>query len=430
MIQIEQLYSLFLKSGIVCTDSRRVSKNSIFFALSGDNFNGNLYAEEALSKGCSYAVVDDIKLQENPKCIYVKDSLKALQELSNFHRTKLGIPILAITGSNGKTTTKELVSTILAQKYRVAATKGNLNNHIGVPLTLLSMNNTIDFGVVELGASSAGEIANLCEICAPNFGIITNVGHAHIEGFGSFEGVMQAKAEMYEYFKKNNGIVFLNQDSHYLSDMIGNYSYISYGKSKNAYCNGTLTNKDMYVGVKWACNAYSGLTTSNLFGNYNFENILAAITIGNYFNIAPSIIDKTISSYIPRNNRSQLISGRRNQLILDYYNANPTSMIAAIDNFTNYRNVKKGLILGDMLELGKESIESHHNILNLISQSGYEDVFLVGSIFGSFKDSFPFKYFIDSEQLANYFIKHPISGRMILVKGSRSIKLERCTDYL
>jgi UDP-N-acetylmuramoyl-tripeptide--D-alanyl-D-alanine ligase len=402
----------------------------MFFALQGDNFNGNKYALDALEKGCSYAIVDDENLKNSEGCIYVEDALKTMQDLAQFHRKKLNIPIFAITGSNGKTTTKELIATILAQKYRVAATKGNLNNHIGVPLTLLSMNNTIDFGVVEIGASTLGEVALLSEICAPTYGLITNVGKAHIEGFGSLNGVKQAKGELYKYLEKNNGIVFLNTDSPDLKQMIGNYSHISYGSNSKSFCSGTITYKDMYIGVNWTCNGNNGLAMSNLIGIYNFENILAAIAIGNYFEIAPSIIDKTINTYLPRNNRSQLIRGRRNQLILDYYNANPTSMEAAINNFTDYRDVKKALIIGDMLELGDDSLNEHKKILELIKQSGYQDVFIVGNIFSQFKELYPYEYFATAEKLAAHFLKTPISGRTFLIKGSRGIRLEKCTDYL
>lgn len=430
MNNIEYLYTLFIESAGICTDSRRVTKNTLFFALKGDNFDGNMHAIEALEKGCKYAIVDDNKLKDINSCIVVDDVLKTLQTLANYHRKKLNIPILAITGTNGKTTTKELVATILAQKYRVAATKGNLNNHIGVPLTLLRMNNTIDYGIVELGASSVGEIAELCEICAPNYGIITNVGKAHLKGFGSFENIQIAKAELYRYLESNKGVVFLNRDNQLLKKMIGSYSYIDYGTSPDCYCHGNITKKEMYVGIKWTCQNNSGQAYTNLIGAYNFENILAAVTIANFFNVASSLIDKTLSTFLPRNNRSQLVRGMRNILIMDLYNANPTSMKAAIDNFNNYPDTKKALILGDMLELGDGSDYEHENILKLISTSEYSEVYLVGNNFAMFKEKYPFSYFNNAKELSNYFLKHPLCGRTVLIKGSRGMQLEKCTDFL
>jgi UDP-N-acetylmuramoyl-tripeptide--D-alanyl-D-alanine ligase len=430
MTNIEQLYNLFLESAGICTDSRRVTKNTLFFALKGENFDGNMHAVDALEKGCKYAIVDDINLKNTNSCIVVDDVLKTLQKLALYHRKKLNIPILAITGTNGKTTTKELVATILAQKYRVAATKGNFNNHIGVPLTLLRMNNTIDYGIVELGASSLGEIAKLCEICAPNYGLITNVGKAHLKGFGSFENIQIAKAELYRYIQSTKGVVFLNKDNQLLKKMIGTYSYIDYGTSPDCYCYGNMINKEMYVGINWTCQNNSGNAYTNLIGTYNFENILAAVTVGNFFNVASSLIDKTLSTYLPRNNRSQLVRGMRNILIMDLYNANPTSMQAAIDNFNDYPETRKALILGDMLELGEGSDSEHEKILKLISQYEYSEVYLVGKKFAKFKNKYPFLYYDSAKDLSNHFLKHPLCGRTVLIKGSRGIQLEKCTDFL
>ncbi len=430
MTNIEQLYNLFIDSAGVCTDSRRVTKNTLFFALKGENFDGNSHAIDALEKGCKYAIVDDKNLKNTNSCILVDDVLKTLQQLAHHHRKKLNIPIIAITGTNGKTTTKELVATILAQKYRIAATKGNLNNHIGVPLTLLRMNNTIDYGIVELGASSLGEIAELCKICAPNYGLITNIGKAHLKGFGSLENIQNAKAELYEYLESTKGVVFLNKDNKTLKKMIGSYSYIDYGTTPDCYCYGNILHKEMYVGINWSCQNNSGSAYSNLIGDYNFENILAAVTIANHFNIAPSIIDKTLDTYFPRNNRSQLVRGMRNILIMDLYNANPTSMEAAIVTFNKNSDAKKALVLGDMLELGADSEYEHEKILKLINDSGYEEVFLVGNIFAKFKEKYPFIYFNTAKELSQYFLKHPLCGKTILIKGSRGIQLEKCTDFL
>ncbi|MBP7463210.1 MAG: UDP-N-acetylmuramoyl-tripeptide--D-alanyl-D-alanine ligase [Bacteroidales bacterium] len=430
MISTEQLYQIFKKHRSICTDSRRVSKDSIFFALKGDNFDGNAYAENALHLGCAYAVVDDPKVVSSDKFLLVKDALKALQDLAAFHRRTIKIPFVAITGTNGKTTTKELVSSVLAQKFRVIATKGNMNNHIGVPLTILSMNHTTDMGIIEMGASHQGDIAELCAIAQPDYGIITNVGKAHLEGFGSEEIIRKTKGELYDYLKQNNGVVFINGENPTLISMLGHYSGIKYGNTDDSFCTGKLTSKEMYVGIEWQCNDNSGLAISNLIGDYNFENILAAICLGNYFNISPTIIDKTIGSYTPSNNRSQWVRGRRNHLILDFYNANPTSMAIAIDNFMQYQAPKKCLILGDMLELGNCSESEHQQIISMINHVDYEDVFFVGENFLQLKRNNPFLFFENVETLNKYLAKNPPTGSLILVKGSRGIKLEKCIDYL
>ncbi len=430
MNTIQQIYSTFKIYKSINTDSRITQPNSIFFALSGNNFNGNNFVEDALKKGCKAAVCSDPKYKDLDNVFIVKDPLKTLQQLANYHRRILNIPIFAITGTNGKTTTKELIAAVLAQKLRVAYTRGNKNNHIGVPLTLLAMNQTVDFGIIEMGANHQGEIQTLCEIAEPNFGLITNIGKAHLEGFGSIKNVENTKAELYNYLKKNNGLIFNNINNPILNRLINNYSSVTYGSSSNSYCYGEYTEFGFEAAVKWKANNETGYAKSNLIGDYNYENILAAITVGSYFNVPGTAIDNAISSYFPRNNRSQLVKTIRNSLILDFYNANPTSMIAAIKNFNKINDNNKCLILGDMLELGDDSLEEHKILLDFIENSTFKKVFLVGDIFYQFNNKYEFQFFKSVTQLANHFVKHPETSKFFLIKGSRGIKLEKCTDYL
>lgn len=431
MTTTEKIYQIFKSCRSVSTDSRIIQSGSIFFALKGDNFDGNKFVETAINNGCIAAVTSNKNLADEQKIFYVPDTLKELQNLANYHRRKLKIPIIAITGTNGKTTTKELISAVLAQKIRVSYTGGNKNNHIGVPLTLLSMNHTVDIGVVEMGANHVGEIKTLCEIAEPDYGIITNIGKAHLEGFGSLEGVKKTKGELYNYLKQKNAVIFHNTDNPILTELLGNYSAIGYGTKDNNFCIGQYTEIALHAGIKWKSGNESGLAKSNLFGDYNFENILAAITIGTYFNVPGTAIDSAISCYYPRNNRSQLVKTSRNSLILDFYNANPTSMEAAINNFHNHiQDKNKSLILGDMLELGNDSIEEHKKLLDLIEEKGLKKAFLIGNIFWNFKDDYDFNFFRTVEEFASHIVKHPEIGKFFLIKGSRGIKLEKCTDYL
>ncbi|MDD3741790.1 MAG: UDP-N-acetylmuramoyl-tripeptide--D-alanyl-D-alanine ligase, partial [Bacteroidales bacterium] len=318
----------------------------------------------------------------------------------------------------------------LAQKVRVSYTGGNKNNHIGVPLTLLSMNQTVDIGIVEMGANHPGEIKTLCEIAEPNFGLISNIGKAHLEGFGSFEGVKKTKAELYNYLKKKDAVIFSNTDNQILNKLLGKYSSVSYGTNKDVFCFGEYNEISLQASVKWKSDNTSGFAKSNLIGKYNFENILAAITIGVYFEVPATAIDTAISCYFPRNNRSQLVKTSRNSLILDFYNANPTSMSAAIDHFYSISDNNKSLILGDMLELGDDAEHEHKNILELIQNKSFKKIYLVGSNFYKFRNDFEYTFFKTVEEFANYIVKHPETGKFFLIKGSRGIKLEKCTDYL
>lgn len=430
MNTIEQIYSVFKVCRKISTDSRIIQPNSIFFALKGENFDGNKFIEDALDKGSIAAVTSDPTYKNLENVFYVSDTLKALQDLANYHRKQLKIPIIAITGTNGKTTTKELLSSVLAQKLRVAYTGGNKNNHIGVPLTLLAMNHTVDIGIIEMGANHQGEIKTLCEIADPDYGLITNIGKAHLEGFGSIETVKKTKGELYDYLKKKQGVIFSNVDNPILKELLNNYSAVTYGKSEQSYCRGTYTEFGLEAAVEWEANNEKGLAKSNLIGEYNFENILAAITVGSYFNVPGTAIDNAIACYFPRNNRSQHIKTIRNSLILDFYNANPTSMVAAIDNFDRIVDKNKCLILGDMLELGKDSEDEHKKILDKIENMNFRKIYLVGNEFYKFNNKYEFVFFKKVEDLAQYFVKKPETGKFFLIKGSRGIKLEKCTDYL
>jgi UDP-N-acetylmuramoyl-tripeptide--D-alanyl-D-alanine ligase len=430
MVSTEKIYQLFTSFPCVSTDSRKIKKDSIFFALKGENFNGNKFANEALNKGAAYSIVDEKEYVSSSKTILVDDVLKTLSELATIHRRKLGIPILAITGTNGKTTTKELVSAVLSQKYNVSFTQGNLNNHIGVPLTLLKMNDQTEFGVVEMGANHPGEIAHLCKIAEPDFGIITNVGKAHLEGFGSFDGVVKTKSELFNYLKDHNGKFFLNQDNPILVKIADNYlNKITYGTNQGSL-KGELLHSPPFINLK--VNFKKGVLylNTNLTGAYNFENVMAAASIGNHFEVDPLKIQMALKDYQPQNNRSQLIRKGNLKIIMDAYNANPTSMQASLKSFLTDNLEDNYLILGDMLELGDYSKQEHKAILELISSLKPKDVFLVGSAFSQFAEEYNFNFFSDVMELNAFLEKEPIKNGNVLIKGSRGIKLENTLEYL
>lgn len=430
MTTIKEIYKLFSEFPIISTDSRRIKKNSLFFALKGENFNGNKFAADSIKKGAAYAIVDEEEYVSSERIILVKNVLGTLTELANLHRKKLNVPILAITGTNGKTTTKELVAKILEQKFKVCYTQGNLNNHIGVPLTLLRMNKETQFGVIEMGANHAGEIAELCKIAEPNFGIITNIGKAHLEGFGSFEGVIKTKSELYNYIKETKGIFFFNNDNSILKEIASEYkSAITFGSSDADFV-GELLNSPPFVNIKTIFRKGILYLNTNLIGNYNFENILAAACIGNHFGVDPIKIQKALKKYYPENNRSQLIKKGKLKIVLDAYNANPTSMRASIKSFLSANKASSYLILGDMLELGKYSKQEHTSILELLKELKPLEVYLVGSEFSEVADKFIFKPFSNVDQLNKHLEKNPIKNGNILIKGSRGIQLEKVLDYL
>ncbi len=430
MTTLEKIYQIFCQKKFISTDSRNVEKESIFFALKGERFNGNRFAKDALDKGASFAIIDEEEFQTSNQTILVTDVITTLTNLARFHREKLGIPILAITGTNGKTTTKELIAAVLSKKFKVSSTQGNLNNHIGVPLTLLKMNQETEFGIVEMGANHPGEIAQLCKIADPDYGIITNIGKAHLEGFGSFEGVKKTKSELYQYLGAKNGIVFYNKDNEILNELVQHVeNKITYG-SKNADLTGELIQSPPFVNGK--ANFKKGLLylNSNLIGDYNFENIMGAACIGNYFEVDPLKIQQAIKEYHPENNRSQLIEKNGRKIIMDAYNANPTSMQASIKSFLTTTPGLKTFILGDMLELGEYSIQEHQNILEILKNNSSDQVFLIGSNFSKVADKFHYQSFNNVSQFCEYLINNKNLTNNILIKGSRGIQLEKVLEYL
>lgn len=429
-MHLSNIYLLFKEHPIVVTDTRKIVPNSIFFALKGDNFNGNKFAKSAVEKGCKYAIIDEAEYAIDDRFILVDDVLSTLQSIAREHRRQLNIPILAITGTNGKTTTKELVHEVLKRKFTTVATIGNLNNHIGVPLTLLSMNKDTEFGIVEMGANHPDEIKQLCEIAEPNYGIITNVGKAHLEGFGSFEGVIKTKKELYDFLFKNGGKVFVNADNDYLSGMLNDQEIISYGNSENAFSKAKFLQAEPYLVLEIRSAIGKLYIKTKLIGAYNFENVLAAVTVGRFFAIDEIVIKNALEEYVPSNNRSQLKKTEKNVLFLDAYNANPTSMKAAIENFAGMSRKNKVIILGDMLELGSDARKEHSDLLQLIQDRNLKKVFLVGDIFTEVNSNKQFKTFKNTSELIKELEKTELLSQYILIKGSRGIRLEQVIEKL
>jgi len=428
-----KLYSLFRQHPIICTDSRVCPSGSLFFALKGDNFNANAFALSALEKGCAYAVVDDAEFAIDDRFILVENVLESLQELAAYHRKQLGTKIIGITGTNGKTTTKELMAAVLKEKYAILYTQGNLNNHIGVPLTLLQLKPEHQYAIIEMGANHPGEIKFLCGIACPDYGIITNVGKAHLEGFGSLEGVMKTKAELYDYISESGKLIFMNTGNPLLQTMAAGsgitqpdkkIGYSLNAEDKDAVYIAGITDCSPFLHLRWnkKGNEPKEIRT-HLIGAYNAENVLAAITIGDHFGVSNEQIKNGLENYIPQNNRSQLTVTEHNKLVVDTYNANPTSMRAAILNFAQMEVPEKTLILGDMFELGAQSEEEHQNIVNLLQQNSFKNVLLVGKDFKKTQNSFHSFEFVS--ELIDYIRENPIRDNYILIKGSRGIKLER-----
>ncbi len=426
----ETLYRIFQNHPRIVTDSRKIEKGAIFFALKGERFDGNKFVGDALRKGAALAVTDEPAFHQPGKTLLVADVLQTLQELALFHRKALGIPVLAITGSNGKTTTKELIAAVLSKKFRVTFTEGNFNNHVGLPLTLLRMNEKTDIGVVEMGANHQGEIAQLCSIADPDFGIITNIGRAHLEGFGSLEIIKQTKAELYRYLEKKNGTVFYNRNNPVLSGLLQEISHtVSYG-GNGADLPGELLRSVPFIQAKARFPEGDILLKTNLPGDYNFENVMAAACIGSYFGVDPWQIREAINDYRPTNNRSQLIEKNDLKIVMDAYNANPTSMQASIESFVSAFPVPRYLILGDMLELGKESLSEHKAIVEQIKKHPFAEVFLVGPAFSEAAKDASLNTFEAAESLGTYLSEHPIKKGSLLIKGSRGIQLEKVLEFL
>ena len=426
---IKELYQIFIKHPQVSTDTRKIIKDSIFFALKGENFDGNLFASSALENGAAFAVIDNEKYYiNNGKYILVDDTLGTLQLLAINHRQNFTIPFFGITGTNGKTTTKELINSVLSQKYETLATFGNLNNHIGVPLTILGITNDTEIAIIEMGANHVGEIGELCTIAQPDYGIITNLGKAHLEGFGSFEGIIKAKNDLYKYIKNKKGKIFINSNNELLINLSNNIDKVTYGTSDTDFCCGKLISANPNVEISYHYNELDINIKTNLVGSYNFENIMAAICVGVYFKIDHYLIKKALETYIPTNSRSQVVKTETNTLILDAYNANPTSMEQAIINFAKMDTNNKVLIIGDMLELGSYSLDEHQSILNLIEKENFKNVILVGKDFKIANKNF--LSFTTSEEAREWLKNNPILNSTILIKGSRGIMLEKIIDAI
>ncbi|GAA3616827.1 UDP-N-acetylmuramoyl-tripeptide--D-alanyl-D-alanine ligase [Flavivirga amylovorans] len=428
-MKIEQLHELFLQCDSVCTDTRKIKKNDLFFALKGENFNGNTYAEQALKHGAKYAVVDEEPFHTSSKTILVKNALETLQKLASYHRNYLNIPIIALTGSNGKTTTKELINATLSQKHKTTATIGNLNNHIGVPLTLLSMTKSTEIGIVEMGANHQKEIQFLCHIAKPDYGYITNFGKAHLEGFGGIEGVIKGKSEMYDFLIANNKTIFVNGNDTIQVEKTKHANRFIFGEKSHDFD----TNIDFIEALPFVKSRYKTLEIkSQLIGDYNFNNIAAAIAIGNYFKVEDNDIKTAIERYTPNNNRSQIIQKGTNTIILDAYNANPTSMRAALSNFEKQASTKKIVLIGDMFELGEEAKKEHQDIADLAISLNVDQVILIGENFFKTKiksnKAKQFKYFEDFKD--GWLNDLKLENISMLIKGSRGMALERVLEFI
>jgi len=427
MNPLEIIYQHFSKAYIVTTDSRKVEQDTVFFALKGEYFDANDFAMQVAEAGVASLVVADRKdLPKHERILIVDDTLKTLQDLAAYHRQQSRTTVLSITGTNGKTTTKELVSAVLAQKYNIIHTMGNLNNHIGVPLTLLSIKPETEIAVVEMGANHPGEIDFLCKIVNPDYGLITNIGKAHLEGFGSFEGVIKTKTELYRHIKSHGKAVFVNQGNPLLWEQSEGQERISYGRHCAAFCPVAPGACNPYLSVVWK----KRLIQTHLVGSYNFENVAAAIGVGQYFKVEDDKIMEALEAYTPTNSRSQVIETEKNRIIMDAYNANPTSMRAALINFASICGEQNLLILGDMRELGTASEEEHRNILGLMKELGFKEALLVGQNFCTYNENAAWKTFENVQNLCQYLESSPVSGKTILVKGSNSIQLGKVLPLL
>ena len=433
MVKISDIYELFLRYPCISTDSRSVKKNSIFFGLSGRNFDGNKFTMDALRGDAAYAITDKEYFEADSRIIRVKDSLATLQELSNYHRKRCGTKILAITGSNGKTTTKELIKKILGEKYKVFATTGNLNNHIGVPLTLLSMPPDTSIAVIEMGANHHGEIRQLCGIAEPDFGLITNIGKAHMEGFGTLEDVARAKAELFDYLKGRRGKIYINTGNPFISALIPeNYSNTVLYGDRDTTCWGQYVKSNPFLEMLLFMEGdTSGLKiNTNLVGRYNVENVVAAAAFAHSLNMAKDSIKSSVEDYSPENNRSQLIKTEDNTIYLDAYNANPTSMKAALESFIELELQNKWFILGEMLEVGDRSDKEHEILLKFLREKNMTNVICIGKGFLRHAEEFGYKYYNDVDELVQILKSERIRNASILIKGSRANRLEKLVNAL
>ena len=420
-MKIAALHELFLESSGVCTDTRKIQNNQLFFALKGDNFNGNKYAQQALASGASYAIIDEKEYAINDRYILVEEVLKTLQDLAGFHRDYLKTPIIAITGSNGKTTTKELLHVVLKQKYHCYATKGNLNNHIGVPLSLLEISEAHDLAIIEMGANHQGEIASYCTYAKPNYGLITNIGKAHLEGFGGVAGIIKGKTELYHAVEANEGLVFYNMDDAILSEQSLIVSKrFSYGQQTQADLSYSMNLENAFVRI----HLNEVQIQSQMLGMYNGYNLAAAMAVGTYFKVSVAAMKHALEAYQADNNRSQIITYKSNQVILDAYNANPTSMLAALQNFACITAKKKAVFLGDMFEVGATSSEEHKAIVAFLKSQHFDLCVLVGEAFYEHKND-QFKFFRQTEEAKDWLQQQELEDYHFLIKGSRGMKMEQ-----
>ena len=427
-MSIIDLYDLFIHNPQITTDSRNCPKGSIFFALKGDKFDGNQYAGKALASGCVYAVIDNPDYYIGERTILVDNVLKTLQQLAHHHRKVLGLPIIGITGTNGKTTTKELLAAVLSTKFNLLYTEGNFNNHIGVPLTLLRLTHDHEMAVIEMGASHPGDIKELVDIVHPNYGIITNVGRAHLEGFGSFEGVIRTKGELYDYIRRSKGKIFIKKENEYLQSIAKGIEQITYGNGDDAFASGQVVSCDPFLVFNWKQQGKLQTVETHMIGSYNLDNVLAAVAVGRFFKIPAERISRAIAAYEPTNNRSQFKKTENNELIIDAYNANPSSMKVALDNFITMPVQPKAIILGDMRELGPTSDELHAEVVEQIKKGQFDKVFLCGEHFS--KVGKEFSPFATTEAMVEELRKQPLKGYHILIKGSHSMGLEKLADIL
>ena len=429
MVSSQKIYQAYISTSQISTDTRQDVKDTIFFALSGDRFNGNLFAAKALEKGARYAVVDDPQVVDGEQYLLVKDVLVSLQELAKLHRSRNLIPLLAITGSNGKTTTKNLISAVLSTSRQILSTAGNYNNHIGVPITLLGITRDTEYAVVEMGANHIGEIGQLCQLALPNVGIITNIGKAHLEGFGSYEGVIRAKSELYNFLRDTQGTVIVNADDPLLMELSEGINRFTYGR-ENADVKARITRYNPYLSIHWEYQGNGYELDTFLYGKYNFSNILAAISSGLYFGIPADRINQAIGQFKPDDSRSQVMRTNTNQIILDAYNANPVSMSEAILSFKEYRKENQWLILGDMFELGEAAVEEHRAIVDLLVQNRFQNVLFAGEIFHSLEMPEGFLSFPNTDELDKHLLENPLRNAHILIKGSRGMRLEKVLNLL
>ncbi len=425
---VEQLYNIYQQYPSVQTDSRKLKEGDIFFALKGDNFNGNSFAQQALDAGAAYAVIDEAAFEIPGKTILVDNVLTSLQQLAKHHREQFSIPFIAITGSNGKTTTKELIHAVLSSSFKTYTTEGNLNNHIGIPLTILKIKGDAEIAVIEMGANHIEEIAGYCEYVQPGYGLITNCGKAHLEGFGGIDGVKKGKGELYDYLRKKNiSTAFVMWDYDYLRDMSKGISgIIKYGTKDDAHVIGRVKKSDPYLEVAITLGIEPTTIRTQLVGEYNLPNVLAAVTLGKHFGVADEKIKSSIENYSPSNSRSQLLEKGSNKIILDAYNANPSSVKVAIENFAGLPVKDKVILLGAMAELGEESINEHKAIVDIIKKGNWKEVVLVGGDFLKFKH--PFTSFSNSTEAKKWLQQQQFENTYLLIKGSRSMQMEKVLD--